>query len=156
MKKLQLLLFVVLATMLTVSVGFANEKNFKADLSGNDEVPGVNTPAKGEAKFSLSNDGTVLSYTLVVRNIENPTVAHIHIGKSGHNGQPVANIFNGPKREGKVRGNISQSSLTANDLQGAFKGKSIKELVALIKSGDAYVNVHTDAYPEGEIRGQIK
>ncbi|MFA7061287.1 MAG: CHRD domain-containing protein [Pedobacter sp.] len=156
MKKLQLLLFVVLATMLTVSVGFANEKNFKADLSGNDEVPGVNTPAKGEAKFSLSNDGKVLSYTLVVRDIENPTVAHIHIGKSGNNGQPVANIFNGPKREGKVRGNISQSSLTAKDLQGAFKGKSIKELVALIKSGDAYVNVHTDAYPDGEIRGQIK
>jgi hypothetical protein len=156
MKKLQLLLFVVLATMLTVSAGFADEMNFKADLSGNDEVPGVNTPAKGEAKFSLSNDGKVLSYTLVVRDIENPTVAHIHIGKSGHNGQPVANIFNGPKRKGKVRGNISQSSLTANDLKGAFKGKSINELVALIKSGDAYVNVHTDAYPDGEIRGQIK
>jgi hypothetical protein len=156
MKKLQLLLFVVLATMLTVSAVFADEKSFKADLSGNDEVPGVNTPAKGEAKFTLSSDGKVLNYTLVVRDIENPTVAHIHIGKSGKNGQPVANIFNGPKREGKVRGNISQASLTANDLKGDFKGKSINELVALITSGDAYVNVHTDAYPDGEIRGQIK
>jgi hypothetical protein len=156
MKKLQLLLFVVLAAMLSVTAGFAGEKSFKADLSGNDEVPGVNTPAKGEAKFSLSGDGTVLSYTLVVRDIENPTVAHIHFGKSGKNGQPVANIFNGPKREGKVRGNISQSSLMANDLKGDLKGKSINDLVALIKSGDAYVNVHTDGYPDGEIRGQIK
>jgi hypothetical protein len=46
--------------------------------------------------------------------------------------------------------------LTANDLKGDFKGKSINDLVALIKSGDAYVNVHTDGYPDGEIRGQIK
>jgi hypothetical protein len=102
------------------------------------------------------SDGKVLRYTLVVRDIENPTVAHIYNGKSGNNGKPVANIFNGPKREGKVRGNISQASLTANDLKGDFKGKSITELVALIKSGNAYVNVHTDAYPDGEIRGQIK
>ncbi len=156
MKKLQLLLFVVLATMLTVSAVFAGEKSFKADLSGNNEVPSVNTPAKGEAKFTLSSDGKVLRYTLVVRDIENPTVANIHFGKSGNNGQPVANIFNGPKRKGKVRGNISQASLTANDLKGDFKGKSINELVALIKSGDVYVNVITDSYPDGEIRGQIK
>lgn len=156
MKKLQLLLFVVLSTMLTVSAGFAAEKSFKADLSGSDEVPGVKSPAKGEAEFTVSDDGKVLSYTLVVRDIENPTVAHIHLGKSGINGQPVASIYNGPKREGKVRGNISQASLTDTDLKGDLKGKSIKELVALIKSGDAYVNVHTDANPDGEIRGQIK
>ena len=156
MKSIKLLLFVVLAAMLSVSVGFAAEKSFKIDLSGNEEVPSVNTPAKGEAKFTLSSDGKVLSYTLDVRDIENPVSAHIHFGQPGKNGPPIANIFSGPKREGKVRGNISQASLTANDLKGDFKGKSINELVELIKSGDVYVNVHTDAYPDGEIRGQIK
>jgi hypothetical protein len=156
MKKVKLLLFVILATMLGVSVVFAGGNNFKADLSGNDEVPSVNTLAKGEAKFSLSADQKTLSFTVVVRDIENPTAAHIHFGTAGKNGAPVANLFNGPKREGKFRGNIAQASITANDLIGELKGKSINSLVALIKSGELYVNVHTDSNPNGEIRGQIK
>src|ERR1035438_3388929 len=105
MNKVKVLLFVILATMLTAAIGFAAEKSFKADLSGSDEVPGVNTLAKGEAKFTLSDDGKKLSYTLVVRDIENPTAAHIHLGATGKNGAVVARLFSGPKREGKFRGN---------------------------------------------------
>ncbi|MBK5274935.1 MAG: CHRD domain-containing protein [Desulfuromonadales bacterium] len=156
MKKVKLMLFVILATMLSVSIGFAAEKNFKADLTGDEEVPSVNTPAKGEAKFTLSDDGKTLSFTLVVRDIENPTAAHIHIGKIGKSGAALAILFSGPKREGKFRGNLAQASIAEKDLKGDLKGKSINTLVALIKSGEAYVNVHTDAYPGGEIRGQIK
>ncbi|MBV5349588.1 CHRD domain-containing protein [bacterium] len=48
------------------------------------------------------------------------------------------------------------TGLTDKDLTDEFSGKSIGALVELIKSGKAYVNVHTDAYPDGEIRGQIK
>jgi hypothetical protein len=142
--------------MLTVSSGFAAGMNYKADLSAIDEVKNVDSPAKGEAKFVLSDDGKKLSFTVVVRDIENPTSAHIHLGSAGKNGAPVANLFTGPKREGKFRGNLAQSSIMANDLTGDLKGKSINSLMALIKSGDVYVNVHTDAYPDGEIRGQIK
>jgi hypothetical protein len=156
MNKVRLLLFVILVTMLTVSAGFASDKNFKADLSGNEEVPNVTTPAKGEAKFALSNDGKSLGYTLVVRDIENPSSAHIHLGVAGKNGAVLANLFSGPKREGKFRGNLAQSNITPNDLTGDLKGKSISDLVALIKSGNVYVNVHTDSYPDGEVRGQIK
>jgi hypothetical protein len=156
MKKVKLLLFVILSTMLSVSIGFAAEKSFKADLSGSDEVPGVMTPAKGEAKFTMSDDGTKLNFTLVVRDIENPTAAHIHLGEAGKNGAVLAILFSGPKREGKFRGNLSQASITAKDLKGDLQGKSLNDLVALIKSGGVYVNVHTDANPGGEIRGQIK
>lgn len=156
MKKVNLLLFVLLATMFSVSIGFADEKNFKADLTGDEEVPSVNTPAKGEAKFSLSDDHKRLSFTLVVRDIENPTAAHIHLGKIGKSGPVLAILFSGPKKEGKFRGNLAQSSITEKELTGDLKGKSINSLLALIKSGEAYVNVHTDANPNGEIRGQIK
>lgn len=156
MKKITLLLIAMLTTMLSVSVVFAAGKTLKADLSGNDEVPSVRTKAKGEAKFTLSDDGKKLSYTLVLRDIENPTAAHIHLGESGKNGGVLATLFSGPKKEGKFRGNIAQASLTDKDLTGEFSGKSIAALVELIKSGKAYVNVHTDAYPDGEIRGQIK
>jgi hypothetical protein len=47
-------------------------------------------------------------------------------------------------------------TITANGLTGDLMGKSLNDLVQIIKAGDAYVNVHTDANPDGEIRGQIK
>jgi hypothetical protein len=155
MKKVKQLVFVILATLLTVSSAFSAGMNYKADLSAIDEVQNVNSPAKGEAKFTLSNDGKSMSYTIVVRDIENPTSAHIHLGSAGKNGELLANLFSGPKREGKFRGNLAQASFTEADLKGKLKGKSLTHLVALIKSGDVYVNVHTDNYPDGEIRGQI-
>ena len=156
MKKSTLLLIAMLSAMLSVSLVFAAGKTLKADLSGRNEVPNVNTKAKGEAKFTVSDDGKTLSYTLVLRDIENPTAAHIHIGEAGTNGEVLATLFKGPKKEGKFRGNIAQASLTDKDLTGEFSGKSIGALLELIKSGKAYVNVHTDAYPDGEIRGQIR
>ena len=156
MGKVKLLLFVILATMLTVSVGFAAEKSFKAKLTGSDEVPSVKTKATGEVKFKLSSDGKTLSYTLDVKNIENTTAAHIHRGMKGKNGPPVANLFTGPKKEGKFSGVLSKGTITAKDLSGDLMGKSLDDLVKLIKAGDLYVNVHTDAKPDGEIRGQIK
>lgn len=156
MGKVKLLLFVMLATILTVSVGFAAEKSFHAKLTGNDEVPSVKTKAKGDVKFKLSSDGKELSYKLHVKNIENSTAAHIHRGMKGKSGPPLVNLFTGPKKEGKFSGNLSEGTITAKDLTGDFMGKSLDDLVQLIKSGDTYVNVHTDANPDGEIRGQIK
>jgi hypothetical protein len=156
MSKIKLLLFVILATILTVSVGFAAEKSFKAKLTGKDEVPSVVTKAKGDVKFKLSKDGKELSYKLNVKNIENPTAAHIHRGMTGKNGPPLANLFTGPKKEGEFSGVLSEGTITAKDLSGDLMGKSLDDLEKLIKSGEIYVNVHTDAKPDGEIRGQVK
>jgi hypothetical protein len=156
MGKVKLLLFVILATMLSVSVGFAAEKSFKAKLTGKDQVPSVKTKATGEAKFKLSSDGKTLSYTLKVKNIMNATVAHIHRGMKGKSGPPVANLFTGPKKEGKFSGDLSMGTITAAELTGDLMGKTLDDLLQIIKAGDAYVNVHTDANADGEIRGQIK
>ena len=156
MGKVKLTLFVILATIVTVSAGFAAERNFQAKLTGNDELPSVKTNANGEVKFQLSIDGKELSYQLNVKNIENPTAAHIHRGMKGKSGPPVVNLFHGPKKEGKFSGDLARGTITANDLAGDLIGRSLDDLVKLIKSGVTYVNVHTDANPDGEIRGQIK
>jgi hypothetical protein len=156
MSKVKLLLFVILATILTVSVGFAADKSFHAKLVGKDEVPSIKTKAKGEVTFKLSSDGKELSYKLKVKNIENPGAAHIHLGLKGKSGPPVANLFNGPKKEGKFSGDLSEGTITAGDLTGELTGKSLDDLAQLIKSKNVYVNVHTDAHPDGEIRGQLK
>lgn len=156
MRKIRLVLFIILATVLTVSLGLAAEKGFRAKLSGHEVVPAVKTKAKGEAEFKLSKDGKELSYKLTVKNIENVTAAHIHKGKKGQSGPPLAGLFAGPKKEGKFSGVLAEGTVTDKELMGELQGKPLDELVKLIKSGDLYVNVHTDAHPDGEIRGQIR
>lgn len=156
MKKMKLLLFIVLAAFLSVSVGFAADTSYKVKLTGKDEVPSVKTDAKGDFKLKLNKEGTELSYKLEVKDIQNATAAHIHRGMKGKSGPPVANLFSGPKKEGKFSGVLSEGIIKSENLSGELIGKSLADLVQLIKSGDAYVNVHTDANPNGEIRGQIK
>ena len=50
---------------------------------------------------------------------------------------------------------LGKGKITSSDLQGQLAGKQISDLVNIIKSGQAYVNVHTDKNQNGEIRGQI-
>jgi hypothetical protein len=84
--------------------------------------------------------------------------AHIHSGKQGQNGPVVAGLFNpdmsGPPT-GTVNGLLKKGTLTSTNLSGQLAGKQISDLVNLIKSGGAYVNVHTTKNQNGEIRGQI-
>lgn len=116
---------------------------FQAKLSGNNEVPPVTTSATGIAQFQLSPDGKALSYTLTVNNINTVTMAHIHQGKAGENGQPVAPL------------SVGKGTITSSDLIGPLAGKQVSDLVNLINSGQAYANVHTEQHKNGEIRGQI-
>jgi hypothetical protein len=156
MKTLKLILFAVLTIVLTVSLAMAASSTFKAKLTGKEVTPAAMTKAKGEAHFKLSKDGKELTYNLKVKGIENVTAAHIHTGKKGENGGPVAGLFAGPKKAGKFSGVLAKGVITDKDLIGPLAGKTVADLVAMIKGGGAYVNVHTDKYPDGEIRGQIK
>ena len=156
MKKVAIQLFVFLVLVLFVSIGIAGERSFKAKLSGSEVVPPVKTMAKGEAVFQLGKDGNELTYKLTVADIENVTAAHIHDGKVGQNGPPIVSLYAGPKKEGKFSGTLSEGTITAKDLMGQLKGRLFSHLIQMIEDGHAYVNVHTDKYPDGEIRGQIK
>jgi len=118
-------------------------QKFTVKLSGSDELSPVNTPATGTAHFELSSDGKVLNYDLSTTNLKGFMMAHIHQGKTGENGPPVAELSMG---KGKI---------TSSDLKGPLEGKQLSDLVNLLKSGGAYVNVHTQQNQNGEIRGQI-
>ena len=134
--------------------------NFTAHLSGDQEVPAVETEATGQALFQLSKDGYSLSYKLIVANIDSVRMAHIHLAPAKVNGAVVVWLYpSGPPPvliEGTTNGILAEGVITETNLVGPLLGESFSALVDALSSGNAYVNVHTEAYPGGEIRGQIK
>jgi hypothetical protein len=153
LKVLAIISSLVFASLLGSSIAILTEPTtayaqqqsqaFTAKLSGKDEVPPVNTQATGMAQFQLSSDGKEINYDLTATNLNGFMMAHIHQGKAGENGQPVAPLSMG---KGKI---------TSSDLKGPLAGKQISDLADLMKNGGAYVNIHTQQNQNGEIRGQI-
>jgi CHRD domain len=147
-------------TLLVAFIASAQGTKFEAKLSGKNQNPVVDTPAHGEATFRLSADGKSLSYRLSVMDIENVSMAHIHLGPAGQEGPVAAWLYPSKPpavvKKGKFSGVLARGTITAADLMGPLEGKSISDLVDQIKAGTAYVNVHTEKNPAGEIRGQIE
>lgn len=129
---------------------------FKANLTGREEVPPVCTDAFGSTKLVFSENLRELHFELVVRCIEGFTQAHIHLGRRGENGPVVAFLF-GPVSPGiDAEKKVICGTITRGDLVGPLAGLPLTELAKHIKAGNAYVNAHTEAFPDGEIRGQIE
>jgi hypothetical protein len=133
--------------------------NFRAHLTGDQEVPVRTTLATGQAIFQLSKDGNELRYKIVVANLENITMAHIHVAAAGVNGPVVAWLYpSGPPPTlipGTTNGILQQGVITGANLIGTLAGSQVSDLVNLMVANNTYVNVHTTLYPGGEIRGQI-
>ncbi|KCZ70398.1 CHRD domain-containing protein [Candidatus Methanoperedens nitroreducens] len=138
----------------------SDDRNFAAHLLGNEEVPPVDTLAQGRATFRLNEDGTELSYRLNVSNIEDVSMAHIHLGAAGMNGPVVAWLYPGEPQPavipGRFDGVLAEGTITADNLVGPLEGQSLKALMDVMRAGETYANVHTEQNPEGEVRGQIR
>ena len=154
MRRVRLQLLVFLVAVLTAVPCLAAPDKFRAALSGKEEVPRVSTPAKGDMRLEIS--GSEVSFELNVKGITRPTAAHIHKGKKGESGPPLAGLFGGPTKSGSFSGILANGVITEKNLLGELEGKTVADLAKMIKSGNTYVNVHTETYPAGEIRGQIK
>jgi glucose/arabinose dehydrogenase len=133
-------------------------EEFAARLTGAEEVPPVTTTAKAVARFELNEDGT-LSYKLwATAPIQNATASHIHLGGRGQNGPVVLFLF-GPVAGGQnfnagdviAEGTVQDANVIARP---GFT-PTIQELVSRIRQGRAYANLHTTAFPGGEVRGQV-
>ncbi len=156
MKKIAMYLFPFVALAVWAVTATAAHTDFKAMLSGGQIVPPVKTMAEGEAAFHLGMEGKALSFKLTVSGIKNITAAHIHIGKKGENGPPAVFLFHGPEKKGAFSGTLSEGTITSGDFFGPLSGKPMRDLIRKIDSGDAYVVVHTEQNPGGELRGQIR
>lgn len=152
-------LAISLSVLLTVSLLdqiHAAKYPYDATLSGQNEVPPVQSSATGEAEFTAPANDTI-KYRVNVTGIMNATAAHIHMAKDGENGDVVADLLNTPSSKDKdtAYGMIFRGNLSDSSLKGPMQGKTLDDLAAAMDSGDAYVNVHTAEHPDGEIRGQL-
>jgi hypothetical protein len=162
--------------LITAGIAFAAAStNFNSAMSGKQEAPVPrDTQARGNAVYMLSADGTRVEYMLMVANIKNVFMAHIHMAPRGVAGPIVVWLYpsttpnvTAPLGGGRIDGVIAEGSFGAGDLVGPLAGHPLSDLVDLMRSGGVYTNVHTNDgdlvlnegpgdFPAGEIRGQIK
>jgi hypothetical protein len=124
----------------------------RASLDGSQEVPPVLTAGTGTATLDLNGGQRQILVTLTFSGLTgSPDAAHIHVGGPGEDGPIMINLattgFSTPHTV----------ILTSIDLvlQPAEGINTFDDAINALLSGNAYVNVHTPTYPEGEIRGQV-
>ena len=144
---------------LVVPVFATVSDNFGTHLTGDEEVPPTNSKAQGQAIFQLNEDSSVLSFRLNVANIQNVTQAHIHLGALGATGGIVVWLYPiAPPSQlipGRSQGTLAEGTITDAQVIGGLAGTGLDGLLAAVRAGNTYVNVHTTQFPPGEIRGQI-
>ncbi|HSV99299.1 MAG TPA: PQQ-dependent sugar dehydrogenase [Sedimentisphaerales bacterium] len=132
---------------------------FAAVLTGPNA--GTNSPATGLTTLQLNAARDTVSYQLKVQGIVNVTMAHIHVStEPGANGPAAVWLFpSAPPAmllPGEFTGPLGTGSSTATNFVGPLAGRTMADLLAAIRENRAYVNVHTEQFPAGEIRGPLK
>lgn len=159
-------LFLSLVVLILGAPTLAYAEPFEASLNGFQENPSVSTNASGKFDANVDQQTNEISYTLSYENISlNVSFAHIHFARQGVNGGVIVwlcdNSGNGPANtqacpqgSGTVQGTIAAANVVGPVDQGIAAGE-FAELVTAMEARAAYVNVHTEAFSSGEIRGQI-
>jgi hypothetical protein len=138
---LKITLFVALALIVATTAALAATRNFRTHLSGALEIPGpIDTKAQGQAIFQLSKDGKSMSYKLIVANIENVTMAHIHlIEQPNGTGRVVVWLYplaRSPQEiPGRFQGVLGEGVITQADLVGPLGGQPLSALLDAIHTG---------------------
>ncbi len=148
------LLTLVLTIGLMVPLSAGQSKNFRAHLTGSEEVPAIETQGQGQVIFKVV--GNQVQYRLITANLEAITQAHIHCGAAGTNGPPEVFLFHLVPEGVDSTGVLSSGTFGADDLLGNCGYETLADLLEAMVAGDTYVNVHTVDFPTGEIRGQIR
>ena len=120
----------------------------------------VSSAAGGSFEATIADASSEIGSTLTYANLEAPVLfAHIHFGQRGVNGGVAAFLCGGGgqpacPQSGTVTGTVVPADVIGPAGQGIAAGE-FDELVAAIRAGRTYANVHSSKFPSGEIRGQI-
>lgn len=111
-------------------------------LSGAQEVPAVTTTASGNGYAMVNSLNYALDVVILTEGVDDATAAHIHTGNLGENGDVLTGLEQSMDDAGMW--------MTADDTM------LTADIFQVLVSGGHYVNVHTPAFPSGELRGQIQ
>ncbi len=141
----------VIVFVLVVLLGSGSalgQVGLRFDLSGDQEVPPVNTEATGHCVSSLNYDQTNF-FISCENNVTDVTGAHIHEAAAGQDG-PIIFFFDASTSFSAV---VNEHTLSSNGNQS--QPLNMSQFVDQLIGGNLYVNVHSIANPSGEVRGQI-
>ena len=162
---------VLLSGLLAALPIAAGEKEeLRAGLAGFREVPVISTGASGSFRAVVDDKAGTIAYELRYSRLEGDVQqAHIHVGQRSVNGSISVFLCQteaSPDPTGLAprcpqSGKVSGILQAANMIEGGIVGQGIApgefgELVRAIRSGVAYVNVHSSKFPGGEVRGQLR
>ena len=146
--------------------GDGNKQRLEADrLVGFEENPDISTVGRGRFEARINRGAKTISFKLSYSRLEGDVQqAHIHLGKRAVNGGIsvflCSNLPDPPPgtaacpQSGTVRGVIEPADIIGPVPQG-IEAMAFEELVAALRGGHTYVNVHSSKWPGGEIRAQI-
>lgn len=155
------------AAMVTGTASAADVEKFHAVLSGFSEIPAVRSEGQGTLDLSLDRSAKTVTYTLTFSNLSAPvTQSHIHLGKVHVAGGVMVffctNLSNGPTGTpacpasgGTVTGTLTAASVVGPTAQNVTAG-DFDALEDALETNTAYANLHTMAFPVGEIRGEVR
>lgn len=125
--------------LLSVAPVMAETINLSADLTAASVVPPTDSTGSGKLEATFDTETKVLTWTVTYDGLTGPaTAAHFHgPAKEGESAGPVVPIEG--DLASPIAGNATLDDQQATDLQG----------------GLWYVNIHTEKFPDGEIRGQV-
>jgi hypothetical protein len=136
-------------------------------LESFEEVPAVSSPASGAFRAFIDDAAGTIRYELTYSGLEGDVrMSHIHLGQLSVNGGisiwlcqtaeflDPAGLAPTCVQSGTVIGVVTQANVVGPAGQGIAPAE-FAEIVAAIRAGAAYVNVHSSTYPGGEIRGQF-
>ncbi|HYH49742.1 MAG TPA: CHRD domain-containing protein [Acidimicrobiia bacterium] len=123
------------ASLVTLPAAHAATTNLKAEMTGAEEVPGPGDPdGKGSATVVVDDAANSVCHELTYTGLGKVTAAHIHTGAKGVAGPPAVTL-----KGDKGCTNVDPTT-----------AKAIRD-----DPGSHYVNIHTDEYKSGAIRGQL-
>ena len=160
----------LLSALVATPVASAETEKVVAALSGFKEVPSISSRASGHFEAVIDRKAGTIAYDLSYSGLTGDVQqAHIHVGQRSVNGgvsvflcqteaspDPTGLAPRCPQR-GKVTGMVQSVNMIEGPIvnQGVEPGQ-FNELIAAIRAGVAYVNVHSSTFPGGEVRGQLR
>lgn len=131
--------------------GPGGERYF-AVLNGAGAVPQNPSSSSGTVTLNVEQSGAGVDFSIFVQNITGVTAARLASGQPGAVGTVILDLYSNPGGSpGISSGILASGRITDNDLAGM----SLDSLVTVLRNLSAYVSIHTQGVPGGEIRGQL-